>query len=145
MSENMNEHVSNYNKVIELLKKYRELTIDIKALELDIKEQGLRGVSYNDMPGSPLPSNASPVEISLNKIERLRIDKGSLEIKKEKIENIFKVLNNTEVAIIKYRHIDKLMFKEISYKVNMNADYLVTKHKEIIEKLIPYALRHNLI
>lgn len=141
----MSENMSDYEKVIELLKKYRELTIDIKALELDIKEQGLRGVSYNDMPGSPLPSNTSPVEISLNKIERLRIDKGSLEIKKEKIENIFKVLNNTEVAIIKYRHIDKLMFKEISYKVNMNADYLVTKHKEIIEKLIPYALRHNLI
>lgn len=141
----MSENMSDYEKVIELLKKYREITIDIKGLELDIKEQGLRGVSYNDMPGSPLPNNVSPVEISMHSIERLKIDKSVLEIKKEKIENMFKALNNTEVRIIKYRHVDKLMFKEISYKVNMNADYLVTKHKDIIEKLIPYAIRFNLI
>lgn len=137
--------MTNYDKVIELLKQYRELTIDIRALELDIKEQGLTAITYNDMPGSPLPSNVSPIEINLNNIEKLKIDKSSLEIKKEKIENIFNALNEIELKIIKYRHVDKLMFKEISYKVSMNADYLVTKHKEIIEKLIPYALKYNLI
>lgn len=141
----MSKELTDYEKIEELLKEYREINIDIKGLELEIKEQGLKGISYNDMPGSPLPSNRSTVEIAQLNIEKLKNDKITLEIKKEKIENMLKALNNIEVKIIKYRYVDELIFKEISYKINMNADYLVTKNKTIIEKLIPYAKRFKLI
>ncbi|WP_195251848.1 hypothetical protein [Romboutsia sp. 1001713B170207_170306_H8] len=137
--------MSDYEKVEKLLEEYRNINIDIKGIELDIKEEGLKGISYNDMPGAPLPSNKSVVEISQLNIEKLKSDKIALEIKKEKIDNMLNALNSIELKIIKYRYVDKLIFKEIGYKVNMNADYLVTKNKSIIEKLVPYAKRFKLI
>ncbi|WP_195238650.1 hypothetical protein [Romboutsia sp. 1001285H_161024_C4] len=137
--------MTDFEKVEKLLEEYRNINIDIKGIELDIKEQGLKGASYSDMPGAPLPSNISVVEMSQLKIEKLKSEKIALEIKKEKIDNMLHALNNIELKIIKYRYIDKLIFKEIGYKVNMNSDYLVTKNKSIIEKLVPYAIRFKLI
>ena len=137
--------MNNYKKVEKLLEDYAELDINIKGIELDIKEEGLKGVSYSDMPGAPLPSNKSVVEIGLNTIEKLKREKMILEIKKEKIENMFRMLDDTEYNLIKYRYFDKLSFKEISYKLNLNDNYLLAKRNKIINKLVKYAIKYRLI
>ncbi|WP_419749314.1 hypothetical protein [Terrisporobacter petrolearius] len=137
--------LNNYEKVEKLLEKYAEIDIDIKALEYQIKIEDIKGLSYNDMPGSPIPSNASPVEIQLNNIENLKIDKSILEFEKDSIDNMLRVLDDTEKTLIKYKFINKLQYKQIAPKMNMNQDYLAEKKSRIIDKLIPYALRYKLI
>lgn len=137
--------LTNFDKVEKLLEKYAEIDIDIKGLEYQIKIEGVKGISYNEMPGAPLPSNKSPIEMQLNNIEKLKRDKQILEYEKDAIENIFRVLDDTERKLIDYRFIKKLQYKEIACKMNMNSDYLAEKKGRIITKLIPYALRHKLI
>lgn len=138
--------MTNYNKVEELLEEYALLDIEIKGLEYQIKIDGLKGMSYSDMPGSPLPSNKSSVESELNTINRLKNEKLYLEIKKEAIENMFRILNDLELNIIKLRYLNNLQFKEIAMKVDRTEQYLVGKRKSIInKKLIPYAIKHKLI
>lgn len=137
--------MNNYEKVEKLLEDYAELDINIKGLELDIKEEGLKGVSYNDMPGSPLPSNRSPVEIGLNNIEKLKREKITLEIRKEKIENILMILDDRERTLIDLKYIKKLSNQQIAKQLYMHENSVSNKKKTILMKLEPYAIKRKLI
>lgn len=137
--------MNNYEKVEKLLEDYAELDINIKGLELDIKEEGLKGVSYNDMPGSPLSSNRSPVEIGLNNIEKLKREKITLEIRKEKIENILMILDDRERTLIDLKYIKKLSNQQIAKQLYMHENSVSNKKKTILMKLEPYAIKRKLI
>lgn len=137
--------MNNYEKVEKLLEDYAELDINIKGLELDIKEEGLKGVSYNDMPGAPLPINRSPVEIGLNNIEKLKREKITLEIRKEKIENILMILDDRERALIDLKYIKKLSNQQIAKQLYMHENSVSNKKKTILMKLEPYAIKRKLI
>lgn len=142
----MSENMSDYEKVEKLLEEYREINIDIEGLEYQIKIEGVKGLTYNDMPGSPLPNNNSSVEQELIKIDKLKTDKLVLEIKKEGIDRVLKLLNNFENALIKYVYFDKLKYKEIENKLNMSKTGIVyNKDKIINDKLIKYFYKFNLI
>lgn len=137
--------MNNYEKVEKLLEDYAELDINIKGLELDIKEEGLKGVSYNDMPGAPLPINRSPVEIGLNNIEKLKREKITLEIRKEKIENILMILDDRERTLIDLKYIKKLSNQQIAKQLYMHENSVSNKKKTILMKLEPYAIKRKLI
>lgn len=138
--------MSDYEKVEELLREYAELDIDIKGIEYQIKVEGVRGISYNDMPGAPLPSNKSSIEQELNRIEKLKKDKIDLEIKKEGIDNILNLLSDFENKLIRYIYIDKLKYKEIENKLSMSkTGILYNKDKLINNKLIKYFNKYDLI
>lgn len=137
--------MSDCDKVDKLLKEYAELDIDIKGLECQIKIEGLKGISYNDMPGAPLPSNKSPIEQELNNIEKLKNNKLYLEIKKESIENILRVLDDSEKEIVKLIYIDKLQNIQIAKRLHMHEVSISYKKKNILIKLVPYAIKNKLI
>lgn len=138
--------MNNYEKVEKLLEDYAELDINIKGLEYQIKVEGVKGISYNDMPGSPLPSNKSSIEQELIKIDELKKDKIRLEIKKEGIDNVLNLLNKFEKDLIKYIYIDKLKYKEIENKLSMSKTAIIyNKNKLINDKLIRYFCSFNLI
>ena len=136
--------MNNYEKVEKLLEDYAEL--NIKGLEYQIKVEGVKGISYNDMPGSPLPSNKSSIEQELIKIDELKKDKIRLEIKKEGIDNVLNLLSKFEKDLIKYIYIDKLKYKEIENKLSMSKTAIIyNKNKLINDKLIRYFCSFNLI
>jgi DNA-directed RNA polymerase specialized sigma subunit len=138
--------MNNYEKVEKLLEDYAELDINIKGLEYQIKVEGVKGISYNDMPGSPLPSNKSSIEQELIKIDELKKDKIRLEIKKEGIDNVLNLLSKFEKDLIKYIYIDKLKYKEIENKLSMSKTAIIyNKNKLINDKLIRYFCSFNLI
>lgn len=138
--------MSEYEKVEKLLKEYAELNIDIEGLEYQIKVEGVKGISYSDMPGAPLPNNKSLVETELEHINKLKNEKLMLEIRKEGIENVLKMLNDFEQNLIKYVYIDKLKYSEIESKLNMSkTGILYNKNKLINNKLIQYFSKYNLI
>ena len=137
--------MNNYEKVEKLLEDYAELDINIKGIELDIKEEGLKGISYSDMPGVPLPSNKSVVESGLNNIEKLKREKIALEIKKEKIENILMILDDRERTLINLKYIKKLSNQQIGEQLYMHETSISNKKKTILIKLEPYAIKRKLI
>lgn len=142
----MSEELTDYEKVEKLLEEYREINIDIEGLEYQIKVEGVKGLSYNDMPGSPLPSNKSSIEIELNQIEKLKCDKLHKEIKKEGIEKVLKMLSDFENKLIKYIYIDKLKYKEIEKKLSMSKTGIIYNRDKLInDKLIKYFRKYNLI
>lgn len=134
-----------YDKVEKLLEEYAKLDIDIKGYEYQIKVEGVKGVSYDDMPGAPLPSNKSPIEIQLNTIDKLKSDKLHLEIKKEAIENIFRALTKTEKELLEYKYIQGLDNQQIGDKLHLHENSVSNKKKTILIKLYPYAIKHRLI
>ncbi|MDU1540596.1 MAG: sigma factor-like helix-turn-helix DNA-binding protein [Paeniclostridium sordellii] len=137
--------MTDYNKVEELLEEYANLDIEIKGLEYQIKIEGVRGISYNDMPGSPLPSNKSPIENELNKIRKLKDDKLYLEIKKEAIDNMLRILDESEHKLIILKYIKKLSNQQIASQMHMHENSISNKKKNILIKLYPYAMKHKLI
>lgn len=142
----MSEELTDYQKVEELLEEYREINIDIEGLEYQIKIEGIKGISYTDMPGTPLPSNKSSVEQELIKLDLLKSDMLALEIKKEGIDRVLKLLNEFENKLIKYIYFDKLKYKEIENKLNMSKSGIVYNRDKLInDKLIKYFYKFNLI
>lgn len=142
----MSEELTDYEKVEKLLEEYREINIDIEGLEYQIKVEGVKGLSYNDMPGSPLPSNKSSIEIELNQIEKLKVDKLHKEIRKEGIEKVLKMLSDFENKLLKYIYIDKLKYKEIEKKLSMSKTGIIYNRDKLInDKLIKYFRKYNLI
>lgn len=137
--------MNNYEKVEKLLEEYSTLDIDIKGLEYQIKIKGVQGISYDDMPGSPLPSNKSRVEIELRNIEKLKNDKLVLELRKDAIENILRILDDSERKLIRFKYIDKLTNQQMSQRLHMHENSISNKKKTILMKLEPYAIRNKLI
>lgn len=134
-----------YEKVEKLLEKYAELDIEIKAYEYQIQTENIKGVSYSDMPGAPLPSQLSPIEQQARTIEKLKSDKLVLEIRKEAIENIFRILDDTENKLIKLKYLQKLSNMQISKQLHMHENSVSAKKKTVLMKLYPYAIKYNFI
>lgn len=136
--------MTNIEKIDELLKKYNELDIDIKGIELQMQIEGVKGVCYDDMPKASNGKHSS-VESELNKIEQLKNEKLHLQIKKEGIDNMLRILSDDELKLIKLRYFKGLEYRDIAFQLSMNDNYLVNKRTRVLNKLIPFALKHKLI
>lgn len=136
--------MSKFEKLEEILYKYKEYEVELKGIELDIKEIGSVAMRYDDMPTSH--NISSPVESNYDKLERFKIDKLCIEIKKEKIDNMLRLLNDYELKLIKMRYFDKLESREIARRLNIHETTLYKKRRAIFDnKLIPFAERFKLI
>ena len=136
--------MTNFEKLEEILYKYKEYEVELKGIELDIKEIGSVAMIYDDMPTAH--NISSPVESNYDKLERFKIDKLCIEIKKEKIDNMLRLLNDYELKLIKMRYFDKLESREIARRLNIHETTLYKKRRAIFDnKLIPFAERFKLI
>lgn len=140
----MTKKLTNFEKLENVLYEYSNYEVEIQAIELDMKEIGQIGITYSDMPR--IGDLGSPVESSYNKLEDLKIDKLCLELKKERIDNMLRLLNDLELKIIKLRYFEKLESREIARRLNVHETTLYKKRCAIFDKkLIPFAERFKII
>lgn len=140
----MTKKLTNFEKLENVLYEYSNYEVEIQAIELDMKEIGQIGITYSDIPR--IGNLGSPVESSYNKLEDLKIDKLCLELKKERIDNMLRLLNDSELKIIKLRYFEKLESREIARRLNVHETTLYKKRCAIFEKkLIPFAERFKII
>ena len=140
----MTKKLTNFEKLENVLYEYSNYEVEIQAIELDMKEIGQIGITYSDIPR--IGNLGSPVESSYNKLEDLKIDKLCLELKKERIDNMLRLLNDLELKIIKLRYFEKLESREIARRLNVHETTLYKKRCAIFDKkLIPFAERFKII
>ena len=140
----MTKKLTNFEKLENVLYEYSNYEVEIQAIELDMKEIGQIGITYSDLPR--IGNLGSPVESSYNKLEDLKIDKLCLELKKERIDNMLRLLNDSELKIIKLRYFEKLESREIARRLNVHETTLYKKRCAIFDKkLIPFAERFKII
>lgn len=140
----MTKKLTNFEKLENVLYEYSNYEVEIQAIELDMKEIGQIGITYSDLPR--IGDLGSPVESSYNKLEDLKIDKLCLELKKERIDNMLRLLNDSELKIIKLRYFEKLESREIARRLNVHETTLYKKRCAIFDKkLIPFAERFKII
>lgn len=140
----MTKKLTNFEKLENVLYEYSNYEVEIQAIELDMKEIGQIGITYSDIPR--IGNLGSPVESSYNKLEDLKIDKLCLELKKERIDNMLRLLNDSELKIIKLRYFEKLESREIARRLNVHETTLYKKRCAIFDKkLIPFAERFKII
>lgn len=140
----MTKKLTNFEKLENVLYEYSNYEVEIQAIELDMKEIGQMGITYSDIPR--IGNLGSPVESSYNKLEDLKIDKLCLELKKERIDNMLRLLNDSELKIIKLRYFEKLESREIARRLNVHETTLYKKRCAIFDKkLIPFAERFKII
>lgn len=137
--------MTKYKEVEDLLENYSKLEVEIKGIECLIKAEGLKGIFYDDMPKSPNINTSSPVEGTLYKLDRLRNDKLRLEIKKESMDNMFKLLTRLEYDIMKLKYIEGLSKSKIARELDIHENTVSKRHKDILEKCNSYCIRYKLI
>lgn len=134
-----------YDLLEELLEEYKEIDLEINALNYRIQTENIRGVMYDDMPKSPNLYTNSSIEGSLITIEELKEEIKKLETRKLSIENLLNVLNERDKMIIKMYYIEDLTLRDIAFRLDLNDKYVSSKKNKILRKLIPYATRFGLI
>ncbi|RXI62916.1 siderophore-interacting protein [Clostridium tetani] len=135
-----------FKKTEGVLYNYKDLEVEIKAVELAIKEleidyKGCRGIGYEERTGETYRINR-PIEDEIiykeKYIEKLELEIEKKKILKEKIENAIRILDDRESEIIKLRYFikPKKSWVAIGMEVKMDKDYcsLICK-EQIIPKL----------
>lgn len=135
-----------FRKTEAVLYNYKDLEVEIRAIELAIKEveveyKGCKGIGYEERTGETYKINRPIEDEIINKeknIEKLELEIEKKKILKEKIENAIRILDNRESEIIKLRYFTKpkKSWVAIGMEVDMDKDYcsLVCK-EQIIPKL----------
>ena len=140
----MTKELTKFEKLENVLYEYSNFDVEIQAIELDMKEIGQMGMTYSDMPKGNYVG--SPVESNYNKLENLKIDKLCLELKKERIDNMLRLLNDSELKIIKLRYFEKLESREIARRLNVHETTLYKRRCAIFDKkLMPFAEKFKII
>jgi DNA-directed RNA polymerase specialized sigma24 family protein len=135
--------MTEYDKIEELLNGYRYIDTEIRGKELQIKNLDIRGVSIDDMPKSA--KVVSSVELEVIKKDDLRQEIELLKNKKDSIENMLSILTKEEADFVELKYFKSLSYDEMRSKLGLSKGYLPSKKLYILEKLIPFATKHNLI
>lgn len=130
-------------KVIEILNEYRLIEYDIEALRLKIKENGLKGVIYDDMPKSN--NITSSVENTVLLSEKLNAKIQYLELRKSMIDNWLNVLAERDRNIIKMRYIERMPVYMIARKLDLTERQIRYLRSRSIKVLELFAEKYGLI
>ena len=141
MSTNNNERL----KLEGLLYEYKDIKVEIKELELMIDYENILAVGYDDMPKSPNVNTSSSVESGLDRIEKLRNKKMYLICRQKRIENMLSLLNERDRSIVEMYYFNDYSLRDIAFKLDLNDNYLSRRKAYILNKLVPFAVRHKLV
>ena len=128
-----------------LLYEYKDIEIEIKELELRIESEDIIGVTYNDMPSSPNVNTSSSVEQSAVTLENLRRKIIYLSNKKKRIENMLLLLSDRDKIIVEMYYFKDYSLRDIAFKLDLNDNYISRRKAYILNKLVPFAVRHRLV
>lgn len=143
----MRNNVNNINreKLEDLLYEYKDMKVEINELELMIDYENIQAVGYDDMPKGPNVSTSSSVENGLNRIEKLRSKKYYLVCKQKRIANMLTLLSDRDKTIIEMYYFHDCTLRDIAFKLDMNDSYISRRKAYVLNKLLPFAKKYNLI
>ena len=141
MSTNNNERL----KLEGLLYEYKDIKVEIKELELMIDYENIQAVGYDYMPKIPNVNTSSCVESGLDRIEKLRNKKMYLICRQKRIENMLSLLNERDRSIVEMYYFNDYSLRDIAFKLDLNDNYLSRRKAYILNKLVPFAVRHKLV
>ncbi len=143
----MRNNVNNINreKLEDLLYEYKDMKVEINELELMIDYENIQAVGYDDMPKGPNISTSSSVENGLNRIEKLRSKKYYLVCKQKRIANMLTLLSDRDKTIIEMYYFHDCTLRDIAFKLDMNDSYISRRKAYVLNQLLPFAKKYNLI
>ena len=143
----MRNNVNNINreKLEDLLYEYKDMKVEINELELMIDYENIQAVGYDDMPKGPNVSTSSSVENGLNRIEKLRSKKYYLVCKQKRIANMLTLLSDRDKTIIEMYYFHDCTLRDIAFKLDMNDSYISRRKAYVLNQLLPFAKKYNLI
>jgi DNA-directed RNA polymerase specialized sigma subunit len=143
----LRNNVNNINreKLEDLLYEYKDMKVEINELELMIDYENIQAVGYDDMPKGPNVSTSSSVENGLNRIEKLRSKKYYLVCKQKRIANMLTLLSDRDKTIIEMYYFHDCTLRDIAFKLDMNDSYISRRKAYVLNQLLPFAKKYNLI
>lgn len=128
-----------------LLYEYKDIKVEIKELELMIDYENIQAVGYDDMPKNPNVNTSSSVENGLDRMEKLRNKKMYLICKQKRIENMLSLLNDRDRSIVELYYFKDYSLRDIAFQLDLNDNYISRRKAYILNKLVPFAVRHKLV
>ena len=135
----------NYRKLEGILYNYKNINaeiknIDIEIIDLRIDYTGCEAIRYEEKsaPTNKFNSSVENEIVSKEKqIKYLRNRRNSKQRLINKIDNALETLPEKERKLIELRYFNKLHFKEVALRLNINATYCMQLKSKVINKLIP--------
>lgn len=117
-----------------LLRNYKKIETQIKILRLDIEENPLHGIDYNNTKVST--SNINTLDNHLEHIEHIETKIKLLELQKKKIEIALEALNERERKVIELRYIKDNDYNTVAYAIDREYSTIkVIEHKAMSKML----------
>jgi DNA-directed RNA polymerase specialized sigma24 family protein len=135
---------NNKMTVIEKLKEYRKIKVEIRAIELDIEELqddeniGTAPISYEERTGKTNKFNSytENVAISLvDKIEKLQREKRAKERAVERIENALNILDNNEKEVLELKYIKGYRWNTVTFKLDRSYQQCKRIEKDALSRI----------
>ncbi len=135
--------MSNYKKVEDLLNNYEMLKISIKNKQQEIeyldKEDGLTGISYDEVSTSPTNKFSSATEdTALSNSEKRHYLEHSIEGIRRQIESIDRAmegLTELERAVITEKYIEGKQWWQVAHQVKYSERWCKKLRTDAINKL----------
>lgn len=138
--------MSEKNKVERLFLNYQELKADIEDINLQLElDDTIKAINYDRVTTSPTNNIYSSVENQAEHIERLRKKKTYLELQMHRIENALNTLSEKDRTIMEMYYFQEYTMRDIAFKLDMNDNYISRRKTTILNNLVAYCKRHNLI
>ena len=133
-------------KVEQLFLNYQEIKASIRDIELQVEcEHDIKGVSYDKVSTSPTNSISSSVKNTLAHLEYLKRKKKYLEFQIQRIENMLNTLSERDREIMSLYYFEERSLRDIAFKLDLNDNYISRRKTTILNNLVPFAKRYNLI
>lgn len=133
-----------YRNVEAMLYNYKKMQAEIKNIDIEINELrndviGCSANSFSEKTGPTYAFNSNvenEVISNEHSIESLEKKKHKLKVQVEKIDNALEILTEDEMELVELRYFNRLRFKAISQKININESYCIQLKSKIINKII---------
>ncbi|MEY8001191.1 sigma factor-like helix-turn-helix DNA-binding protein [Clostridium sp. Mt-5] len=135
----------NYRKLEGILYNYKNIKAEIKNIDLDMEDlqqeyTGCGSITYEEKAAPTNKFNSSVENEIISKEKQISYLQNMRDGKKrliDKIDNALDALSENERKLIELRYFDKLHFKEVAIRLNINDTYCMQFKSKVINKLIP--------
>ncbi|UYZ36776.1 hypothetical protein OD350_03645 [Clostridium beijerinckii] len=129
-------------KVLEEIKKYKELLADIRELDFKIEEYEENFIrdskSMPDIKSSKTNNVKSMVQMALENKENLLMQKAKKKMRLKRIDNALSILSDEERDIIQIVYIDCKRYCMVQEKLNLSYQRIKQLEKQAAGKMEKY-------
>lgn len=138
--------MSERNKVEQLFLNYKKLKADIEDINLQLEfDDTIKAINYDRVTTSSTNNIYSIVENQSEHIEGLRKKKTYLVLQMHRLENALNTLSEKDKTIMEMYYFQECTMRDIAFKLDMNDNYISRRKTTILNNLVAYCKRYNLI